>query len=210
MTSERQGTRAIGRAAVRTELARVAFDCFSDAGFEDVTFDDLAVAAGVSRSTMLRYFGSKEAVVLFVLDPLGDQMAARLASRPGSERQWMGLRRALDPTVELLSEPVQRGLSLLRLVTRTPALCSRLREQQAQWRDGLVAELVRRAGTGDSRRVVLGARAAAALDCLMAAMEEWVATDGSKPLDGLVDLAFSGLNTSTALKARDEQADPSL
>ena len=87
---------------------------------------------------------------------------------------------------------------------------NRTPEQQAQWRDGLVAELVRRAGTGDSRRVVLGARAAAALDCLMAAMEEWVATDGSKPLDGLVDLAFSGLNTSTALKARDEQADPCL
>lgn len=63
------GTREISRHAVRAELARVAFNRFCLTGFNQVTFADLSKAAGVSRSTFLRYFGTKEDVVLFVFDP---------------------------------------------------------------------------------------------------------------------------------------------
>ncbi|WP_225858877.1 TetR family transcriptional regulator [Streptomyces albicerus] len=60
----RTSTRDIARAAIRAELAQVAFELFRRQGFDKVTFDGLAKAAGVSRSTFLRYFGTKEDAVL--------------------------------------------------------------------------------------------------------------------------------------------------
>ncbi|MFF7984149.1 TetR/AcrR family transcriptional regulator [Streptomyces sp. NPDC007901] len=51
-----------------TVLLRPGLGHFRRECFEKVTVNDLAAAAGVSRSTFLRYFGSKEDVVLSAVD----------------------------------------------------------------------------------------------------------------------------------------------
>ncbi|MFI7294871.1 TetR/AcrR family transcriptional regulator [Streptomyces sp. NPDC050121] len=51
-----------------TVLLRPGLGHFRREGFEKVTVNDLAAAAGVSRSTFLRYFGSKEDAVLSAVD----------------------------------------------------------------------------------------------------------------------------------------------
>ena len=193
MDATRTSTRAIGRGAVREELARGAFPQFCDQGFEKVTLDDLAAAAGVSRSTFLRYFGSKEEVVLFTFDPLGEAMVEALRARPEGEEDWAALRRALDPAVAHLTRGPAEGLVLLRLVGKTPALCARLREKQAGWRPRLVQALIERSGSRHPSSLVLHARVAAAMECLTAALEHWVADQGRQGLEGLVDEAFTAL-----------------
>jgi AcrR family transcriptional regulator len=184
-------TRAIGRAAVREELAKVALPRFFDLGFDAVTFDDLAGAAGVSRSTFLRYFGSKEDVVLYVFDPLGDQMARALAARPHTEDEWTALRHAVTPAVDLLVRDPDAGLALLRLVWSTPALWARLHEKQASWRPALVDLLIER-GSPEALLAVR-TRVMAALGCLMVAFDRWVETDGREPLGALTDGTFEAL-----------------
>lgn len=186
-------TRTIGRNAVREELARVAFDRFLAIGFDRVTFDDLATAAGVSRSTFLRYFGTKEAVVLFVFDPLGDAMARRLAEQAESASDWTALRHAVDPVVEFITRDPEWGLALLRLVIETPSLCSRLRERPAEWRSLLIDVLALRPKSRELASMVLHARVASALDCLMVSLEHWVAGEGRDDLEALVDQAFGSL-----------------
>ncbi|MFI1991607.1 TetR family transcriptional regulator [Actinoplanes sp. NPDC020271] len=186
-------TRAIGRAAVRGELASIALPRFFDAGFDNVTFDDLATAAGVSRSTFLRYFGNKEDVVLFVFDPLGDAMSAALASRPATEDEWTALRRAVDPAVALLTREPGEGLALLRLVWNTPALWGRLHEKQASWRPALAGHLAERSGAGATSPLALRTRAMAALGCLMVALDSWVDGNGRDDLGALTDLTFGAL-----------------
>ena len=193
MTTVRSTTRAIGRNAVRDELARGAFPQFCSKGFEAVTFDDLATAAGVSRSTFLRYFGNKEEVVLFTFDPFGDAMAGALAARPAAEPDWAALRRALDPVVAHLTRAPDEALVLLRLVGQTPALCNRLREKQTSWRPGLVHTLTERPERQPATPLVLHARVAAALECLTVALERWVAEHGAHDLDGLLDETFGAL-----------------
>lgn len=85
MTSAITGTtRGIARAAVRAELAQVAFDLFRRNGFDKVTLDDLASAAGISRSTFLRYFRTKEDAVLGGFDAQGEKLAAALRDRPAA------------------------------------------------------------------------------------------------------------------------------
>ncbi|MYX61916.1 TetR family transcriptional regulator [Streptomyces sp. SID8382] len=193
MDVPRMKTRDIGRSAIREELARVALGLFSRESFEAVTLDDLAASAGVSRSTFLRYFGSKEEVVLFTFDPLGDQMAEALRARPAGEDHWTALRRAVEPAVAFLSREPAEGLALLHLVQRTPALCARLHEKQTGWRQRLVENLTEGSGSRDMPPLVLHARVAAALECLMAALEHWVAIEGRQGLGSVVDEAFDAL-----------------
>jgi AcrR family transcriptional regulator len=186
-------TRAIGRAAIRGELGEIALHRFLEAGFDAVTFDDLAREAGVSRSTFLRYFGSKEDVVLHVLDPLEERMTRALAARPASEDDWTALREATRPAVALFEDDPAEGLARLRLVWSTPALSAQLHEKQASWRPALVDVLARRNADAGTPTIALRTRAMAALGCVMVAYVEWVERDGEARLAALKDDAFSAL-----------------
>lgn len=188
-------TRAIGRAAIREELARVAFPEFCDLGFAKVTFDDLATAAGVSRSTFLRYFSSKEDVVLFAFDPIGEAIVNTLAAGASDEALWFALRRSVEPAVTFLTRDADEGLALLRLMDKTPALYARLREKQATWRPAMVQVLTNR--EDDPQPVlVLQVCVAAALECLVVALQAWFESSGRDPLNQLLDAAFAALQVT--------------
>ncbi|WP_051858650.1 TetR family transcriptional regulator [Streptomyces cellulosae] len=186
-------TRDIARAAVRAELAHVAFELFSRDGFDKVTLDDLAAAAGVSRSTFLRYFGTKEDAVLAAYDGHDRRTADALRARPPAEDDWTALRRALDTVIERYHEDPAGSLATTRLVRETPALCARHLEKQHGWRPALAEALAERAGTPGDVTVGHTVRAAAALDCLNVALDHWTASDGRLDLVDLLDEAFAAL-----------------
>ncbi|MDF3144692.1 MULTISPECIES: TetR/AcrR family transcriptional regulator [unclassified Streptomyces] len=189
----RTNTRDIARAAVRAELAQVAFELFRREGFEKVTLDDLAAAAGVSRSTFLRYFGTKEDAVLGAFDAHGDQAADALRARPAKEDEWTALRRALDTVIERYREDPARALATTRLVRETPALCARQLEKQHGWRPALARALAERAGSTEPATLAQTVRAAAALDCLNVALDHWTASEGALDLVDVLDEAFAAL-----------------
>jgi AcrR family transcriptional regulator len=187
-------TRDIARAAIRAQLAQVALELFARDGFDQVTVNDLAAAAGVSRSTFLRYFANKEEAVLSAFDAHGEQVADALRARPTGEDDWTALRRALDIVIERYRQDPAGSLALTMLVKQTPALCAAKLQKQSGWRPLLAAALADRAGTagdpGDLRSTVL---AAAALDCLDIAVERWIDSGGVLDPEALVDAAFSAL-----------------
>ncbi|MET7488357.1 TetR family transcriptional regulator [Streptomyces sp. NPDC005538] len=189
----RTNTRDIARAAVRAELAQVAFELFRREGFDKVTLDDLAAAAGVSRSTFLRYFGTKEDAVLLAFDAHGRQVADALRARPAAEDDWTALRRALDTVLERYREDPVSSLAMTRLVLDTPALCARQLEKQLGWRPALARALAERDGSSDATALVHSVRAAAALDCLNVALDHWTAAEGRLDLTDLLDEAFGAL-----------------
>ena len=189
----RTGTRDIARAAVRAELAHVAFDLFRQQGFDNVTLSDLAAAAGVSRSTFLRYFGSKEDAVLSAFDAQGDQVADTLRARPADEDDWTALRRALDTLLEQYRLDPVGALAMTRLVFDTPDLCARRLEKQHGWRPALAQALAERSNPAQLTTLGHSVRAAAALDCLNVALDHWSASDGQLDLVDLLDEAFAAL-----------------
>jgi AcrR family transcriptional regulator len=189
-TEARSRTRDIARTAIRTELAQVAFDLFRQEGFDKVTLDDLAKAAGVSRSTFLRYFGSKEEAVLSVLDTPGAELAHELRARPADEDDWTALRRALDRVVEYFECNRADGVALRLLVQETPALCARSLEKQNGWRPIVARALIERPGS-QTTPLTAQVRAAAALDCLNVALDHWAASDDRTSLANLTDEAFA-------------------
>ncbi|GAB3004179.1 TetR family transcriptional regulator [Streptomyces pseudoechinosporeus] len=190
----RAKTRDIARAAVRAELAQVALDLFLREGFDKVTLDDLAAAAGVSRSTFLRYFGSKEEAVLSVFDAHGRQVADAVRARPADEDDWTALRHGLDVAIEHYRQDPARALTMTRLVLDTPALCTRQLEKQRGWWPALANALVERAGSPQPLTPAISVKAAAALDCLNIALDHWTASDGRLDLVDLLDQAFAALS----------------
>ncbi|MFE4175500.1 TetR/AcrR family transcriptional regulator [Streptomyces sp. NPDC056909] len=194
MSAAPVGTREISRHAVRAELARVAFNRFCLTGFNQVTFADLSEAAGVSRSTFLRYFGTKEDVVLFVFDPVGDVIADALDAGGADQDDWARLRNALESAVTFLVRDVQELVTILGLIDETPALCARLREKQAEWRPGIVARLQETASSADGPAVIANVRVAAALECLWIVLGQWSASGGQEDLGTLLDSAFAAFS----------------
>jgi AcrR family transcriptional regulator len=189
----RPNTRDIARSAVRAELAQVAFELFRRDGFDNVTVNDLAAAAGVSRSTFLRYFGSKEEAVLSAFDAQGDRVADALRARPADEDDWTALRRALDTSLEHYRHDPAGALATTRLVQDTPALCARSLEKQSGWRPSLAQALAERTGAEHSVTLGHAVRVAAALDCLNVALDHWTGSDGELDLVALLDEAFAAL-----------------
>lgn len=190
----RTDTRAIARAAVQAQLAQVALDLFREEGFEKVTINEVAKAAGVSRSTFLRCFGSKEEAVLYAFDQLGDQVAHDLRGRPSDEDDWTALRRALDTGIVQYYKDADKALAMTRLVQETPALNARSLEKQSGWRPALAQALAERGGSRRSATVADVVRATAALVCLNVALEKWVGSGGKLDLVEIIDEAFSALS----------------
>ncbi|KPI24434.1 regulatory protein TetR [Actinobacteria bacterium OK074] len=191
----RARTRDIARAAVRAELGQVAVGLFQRDGFTKVTIDDVAAAAGVSRNTFLRYFGTKEDAVLGAFDARGQLVADALRARPAAEDDWTALRHALDPVVEGYRQDPAGTLATARLILETPALRARRLEKQCGWRPLLAQALAERGAPPHppAPPLPLLVRAAAALDCLEIAVDQWTASDGSLKLDDLLDHAFAAL-----------------
>lgn len=196
MTSAPVALRGLGRHAVRVELAGVAFNSFCLTGFNQVTFADLSQAAGVSRSTFLRYFGTKEDVVLFVFDPVGDVIADALDAQPQGDGQWDRLRSALGAAVDFMLASIPHLVTILNLVEHTPALGAHLREKQAGWRAGITARLLAGEDPAAGAGVTAQVRVAAALECLWIVLHRWRTNTDDDPR-ALLDLALDAFSGPT-------------
>ncbi|PYE50479.1 TetR/AcrR family transcriptional regulator [Deinococcus yavapaiensis] len=72
-------------------IRHAALQLIAERGYANVSLDDIANAADVSRATLFNYFRSKEAI-LFDPDPEErDRWVAFMASRPADEAVWVSL-----------------------------------------------------------------------------------------------------------------------
>ena len=186
-------TRTIARDAVRAALSQTAFELAREKGFDAVTVDDMAAAAGVSRSTLLRYFGSKEEAVLCAFDDHAVRFADALRARPADEDDWTALRRALEGVVPFYLADPAAALSITRFILETPALYSRQAARQHSWRPILGAALAERAGLSGPVPMGMAVKVAAALDCMDIAVARWAESAGRLDMSALLAEGFDGL-----------------
>ncbi|MPZ54057.1 MAG: TetR family transcriptional regulator [Acidimicrobiia bacterium] len=177
----------------RQRLQEEAIRLFSERGFDAVTVEEVAKAAGVSHMTFFRHFPTKESVVLDdPYDPImGDAVRCQDPGLPALER----VRRAiLDSWQGVEGRNDEMTRARIVLAASHPSLRARVWENNRGTEEVLVAALTE---TGTPRFEATIA-AGAVLGALTAALFDWVEFPGDA-LGGLIVRAVELLAPTGAL-----------
>ena len=142
---------------VRTALNNAAVELFLARGFENVTVEEIARAAGVSRRTFFRYYESKEDVLAEHSERLGDLLLAELATRPPEEPPLLAIRNALVPAVRTALAERQLFRDAIRLLRGNSPLRRAMMEHRTRLEERIAALMAKRmsAAPGDKTPMLL-------------------------------------------------------
>ncbi|MDY7099663.1 MAG: TetR family transcriptional regulator [Actinomycetota bacterium] len=177
----------------RRRFQRTALALFEERGFEDVTVDDIAERADMSRSTFFRYFPTKEDVLVGRGDEQLDELRVALEARPADEPILRALRHAVQAMVAGYEDEVTDFVAMRRIARAHPPIIARGLEHQVEWEEGFAELLIERAGRPMDpfrARIVAGGVMAA----LRIAIDEWLDGEGRTDLAHLMDQAFDVLD----------------
>lgn len=184
------GLRERKKRRTRATLIDAAIGLCDRQGFDGTTVDQIAAIAEVSPRTFSRYFATKDAIALALIDEVLENAAAELARQPLSLSHIEALRRAyvaMARNTELASTgalSAERLLQILRIVMSSAALRQAAVEYRANAVDATLAE--RMGTTVDDRRVKLLAAVWGAL--LMTAMRELASVASERAGIGVDDV----------------------
>ncbi len=173
---------------LRAKIANAAIKLFLAEGFNQITVDAIAAAAGVSRRNLFRYFASKEDIAIFWTEITGPELVNQLHEH-SEDIHKQPVQAALDAVIRHVdqhNELHQVSLAMGNLIENTPSLRARNHEKYLSW-EGLMADALIEKGTDP----ILGKMAAAiALAGLRLAVKEWLACQGSKPIADILKRVY--------------------
>jgi len=181
---------------VRDALSDAAAALFHERGFEHVTVEEIAKAAGVSRRTFFRYYESKEDVMVERLDRDGERFLVELAARPLAEPPLLAIRNALIPAIEYALQESDLVRDATRLLRETSALRRALMERRNRFEERIAALMIQRLGTtnDDNTPILL---AFLARDLYDTAFNAWYDHE-TNDISGLIDELISRLRNIAA------------
>jgi AcrR family transcriptional regulator len=103
-------------------VSLVALRLFDEQGFDAVSMDDVAAAAGVSRRSLFRLFPNKAALVWGGLDEFAARFREALRSRPADEPSAVALRAAYRTGAAFPDDAVEVTRHRLRVIRANPSL----------------------------------------------------------------------------------------
>jgi AcrR family transcriptional regulator len=187
--SEKPGLRERQRASAIRRIQEAALDLFDERGFENVTIEEIAEAADVSPSSVYRYLGTKEGIVLYdEFDfRLIDAVEAELAAHPPVE----AVRRAVASVMAAFfgrDEALARRK--LRYAFENPHLRAATTQQIDQFAQ-LVADALARAAGRDTNELEIQVIATTLVWALTTAARIWQTEGYARPLQPLLDDALA-------------------
>lgn len=209
METLRTGLRERKKLATRTALETAAIRLTIRDGFDEVTIDDIADAAGVSPRTFSNYFSSKEAAVLASATDMSEHIAANFEARPAHEELWASLRAAV--TAALTDPEPERGWMVeLQLISGTHALLTYQLSTMARIETRLAAEVARRTGMSTTGDLYPALAAATVTAVTRTAALQWLDRGSTARLVDVVDEAFEHIRVgmSRSRPVVDEDVDP--
>jgi AcrR family transcriptional regulator len=170
----RPGLRERRKALTASELEAAAYRLFGERGFDNVTVDDIAAEADVSRRTFFRYFASKEDVLLADHFVQLARLREAMASRPDDEPIVTALRNAVLTLTTDFEERKEKVVIRARLMRDTPSLQARSLVHQKLWEDAMQEMVADRLGVDPVKDLRPGVVAAAALAAMRVAFTIWL------------------------------------
>jgi mycofactocin system transcriptional regulator len=169
-------------------IEKVALELFQKRGFEETPVEDIAAAAGISRRTFFRYFGSKNDVLFGAFDALLDDLEQGLASAPDDRPMFDVIADAVMRFNRVHSDGAAAHRERMELILHTPALRANAALRFEEWAAVLARYAARRMALSpeDLAPQLAGQVSLAAAS---AAYEQWL-RDESSDLDELIHRAF--------------------
>ena len=179
------------RNKIRTmrELQTLALDLFTQDGFDSVTIEDVASAGGVSPSTIYRYFGTKERLVVW--DENDRDITIELTRRLGKQEPIPAVR---DSLIAAFADTADATPLLRRVqfIYATPQVHAAAVEQELADQAELAEAFAAVAGR-KTPNLEDSVYAGACMAALSAAVEHWQAEKGKRQLPELIAEAFDSL-----------------
>lgn len=176
------------RSTTWDHISNVAIDLFTARGFDDVSVDDVAEAAGIARRTLFRYYPSKNALPWGDFDAHLDQLRDLLGDVGAEVPIGEALRGALLAFNTFDDTETARHRQRMRVILETAALQAYSMTMYAGWRAVIADFVAKRLGVtpGDLQPQTV---AWTMLGVALSAYEHWLA-DEAVPLAVALDAAF--------------------
>jgi TetR/AcrR family transcriptional regulator, regulator of mycofactocin system len=184
------------RSTTGDHITSVALDLFAERGFDEVSVDDVARAAGIARRTLFRYYPTKNAI------PWGDfgahleHMRDLLDRVPTDAPTSVALRSALLAFNDFDEAEAARHRQRMRVILETAALQAHSMTMYAGWRTVIADFVARRLGL-DATDLVPQTTAWSMLGVALSAYESWLA-DESVSLPTALGAAFDTVSAGLA------------
>ena len=182
-TRPRAGRR---RTTTCDHIADIAIDLFSTYGFSEVSVDDVALASGIARRTLFRYYASKNAIPWGDFDAHLGHFAAVLDRTPARAPIRDALRSALLDFNTFDDSETARHRQRMRVILQTAELQAYSMTMYAGWR-GVVADFVARRTGGRRDDLVPQTTAWVMLGVALSAYQHWLADETVSLRQSLAD-----------------------
>jgi TetR/AcrR family transcriptional regulator, regulator of mycofactocin system len=176
------------RSTTTDHLSNVAIDLFAARGFDEVSVDDVAHAAGIARRTLFRYYPSKNALPWGDFDAHLERMRGQLDNIDPGVPIGDALRTALLAFNTFADSETARHRQRMRVILQTAELQAYSMTMYAGWRAVVAAFVARRLGV-KAIDLVPQTVAWSMLGVALSAYEVWL-DDESVSLAQALDEAF--------------------
>ena len=183
------GLREQKKQKTQAALQRAALELVAAHGFDRVTIDDIAAAAGVSRTTFYRYLATKEDALLGNRAEKLEHLRNALAAQPLDSPPLEAVRAAISEVARSYQHDRRQMLALAKITRVTPSVAARSLEYDAALED-LLREYFARRDPDGAASLRPWVRAAHVVATLRAARDYWVTRGAAASLPDLVDDAL--------------------
>jgi AcrR family transcriptional regulator len=177
------------RQRTKERIQDAAFRLVQQHGFDATTIEAMAEASEVSPSTVYRYFGTKEGVLLWdeLEPPSWDVLGEELAGRPPLEALLTTFERVMQIGFHV-PDPVMRAR--MRMIFELPQLRSAFRDALAAYERDLAAIIADRTDEGPLEARVI---AVVTIGTFAAVIEDWAMAPDEQPFVAVADANLEAL-----------------
>lgn len=180
------GLRERKKEATRRALHEATMRLAVEQGFDEVTVEAIADAAGVSRRTFSNYFCGKEEALLYGGEQRMRSLLEKFQARPPEESSWTALRASFDAVHDQFGPLDPRWAAQVRLARNHPSVLARQLAHYAEFERTLADLIAARDELppgGLRPRVMAGAF----ITALRVASLTWIEEPHSRSMPDIVD-----------------------